>query len=47
MDLGLSDRACVERFGRLDVLVNNPGGNAVIALQKLRDAECRAVASIF
>jgi NAD(P)-dependent dehydrogenase (short-subunit alcohol dehydrogenase family) len=31
--------SCLERFGRLDVLVNNAGGNDVIALEELTDAE--------
>ena len=34
--------ACVERFGCLDVLVNNAGGNDVIALEELDDEEYRA-----
>lgn len=34
--------SCLERFGRLDVLVNNAGGNDVIALEELTDAEWQA-----
>ncbi len=34
--------ACRERFGRLDALVNNAGGNDVVALEDLTDDEYRA-----
>ena len=31
--------ACVQRFGRIDVLVNNAGGNDVVALERLTDEQ--------
>jgi 3-oxoacyl-[acyl-carrier protein] reductase len=34
--------ACRERFGRLDALVNNAGGNDVRALEELTDADWQA-----
>jgi 3-oxoacyl-[acyl-carrier protein] reductase len=34
--------ACLERFGRVDVLVNNAGGNDAIMLEDLDDAEYQA-----
>jgi 3-oxoacyl-[acyl-carrier protein] reductase len=38
----LAAEACLERFGRLDVLVNNAGGNDVRSLEELTDAEWQA-----
>jgi 3-oxoacyl-[acyl-carrier protein] reductase len=35
----LAAEVCLERFGRLDVLVNNAGGNDVIGLEELTDEE--------
>lgn len=35
-------QTCLERFGRLDALVNNAGGNTVRALEDLDDADWQA-----
>jgi 3-oxoacyl-[acyl-carrier protein] reductase len=35
-------RACRERFGRVDALVNNAGGNDVRAIEQLTDADWQA-----